>query len=620
VVGVLPAAFDFGAVFSPGVTIDIYIPAVLKDMRDWGNTLALVGRLKPGVSIAQAQAEADILFPQIKANHKDWWGDYTSTIVGLKDFVSGKLRRSLLVLWCAVGLILLIVCVNLSNLMLARSAARNKEFVLRSALGAGRGRLIRQLLTEGVVLAIAGASVGLVLAFAITTYLARQGSIALPLMSAVKVDGAALLWTLLITVTVSLLFGLAPGLGVASGNLQSALKDSGPGTTAGRQHERMRSALVVSEVALACVLLVGAGLLLRSFLRVLDVDLGFQPSRAAVIKVDYNDKGDAEVRGAVLENILRNVQSIPGVETAGIADMLPLGRNRSWGFSAKGKVYAKEENLSTVVRIVTPGYLSAMGVQLKDGRDFTWQDRPKTERVVIINQSAVRPFWQGDNPMGRLARISGRDVRVIGIIGDVRSHSVEASSGPEMYLPMTQAYPEGAELVVRSKLPPETLSSSVMKVLRSLNPTQPAAELRPLQHIVDRSVSPRRFFVLLVGSFAALGLILATLGIYGVISYSVTRQTQEIGIRMALGATAPQVQMGVIARALRLTLVGIGVGTAGSLAAARWIETLLFGTRPTDPVTFAGIVLLLGTVALIAGYIPARRASRINPMTALRTS
>lgn len=620
VAGVLPPTFDFGSVFSPGTKIDAYVPAVLDEMRNWGNTLALVGRLRPGTSVAQAQAEADIVFPQLKAAHKDWWGDYLSTFSGLKEYVSGKLRRSLIVLWSAVGLILLIVCVNLSNLMLARAAARSKEFALRNALGAGRGRLIRQLLTESLVLSCAGAVLGLALAFAITTYISHQGSIALPLLSSVTVDGTALLWTLVITVGVAVLFGLAPGLNISQRDLHNALKDSGPGTTAGRKHERVRAALVVSEVALACVLLTGAGLLLRSFLRVLDVDLGFQPSRAAVIKIDYDDGNKKERRGAILQEMLRHIEAIPGVERAGVVDMLPLGRNRSWGCRAKDKTYAKEEVLTALVRIVTPGYLEAMGMHLIRGRDIGWQDAAKSEPVVIVNQAAVRRFWRGDDPVGRFAVINGQDVRVVGVVADVRGHSLETSVGPEMYLATMQSYPEGAELVVRTKLPPAALASSVMKTLRSLNPAQPAAEFRSLQHIVDRSVSPRRFFVLLVGSFAALGLILASLGIYGVISYSVTRQTQEIGIRMALGATAPQVQLGVIRRAMRLTAIGATVGTVVSLVAARWIESLLFGTKPTDPETFAVILLLIGTVALLAGYIPARRASRIDPTVALRTN
>ena len=621
VVGVLPPSFDFGAVFSPGLKMDVYVPAVMDVLRNWGNTLAVVGRLKPGVSIGQAQAEADILFPQLKSVHPEWYMDYSSNITGLKDFVSGKLRRALIVLWCAVGLILLIVCVNLSNLLLARAAARGKEFAMRTALGAARGRLFRQLLTESLVLASTGAILGLGLAFALTMYLAHQGSIALPLLNSVRVDGAALGWTLLITIVTTLVFGFVPGLKLSAGNIQDGLKDSGQGMSAGRRHERLRAAMVISEVALACVLLIGAGLLLRSFLNVLDVDLGFQPSRAAVIKIDYDDGNSRVRRGAILQEIVREINAIPGVESAGIADMLPLGRNRSWGLAIKGRVSAKDENTSALVRIVTPGYLEAMGMHVRSGRDFTWHDGAHSKQVMIVNQAAARQFWPGEDPVGRSASVDGNtDTDVIGVISDVREHSLEVPADPEMYLPVTQADPEGAELVLKTKLPPSALAAGVMKTLRKMNPSQPASELRPLQEIVDHAVSPRRFFVVLVTSFAALGLVLASLGIYGVISYSVTQRKQEIGIRMALGATAPQVQFDVIGRALRLTLIGTGVGVVGAFAAARWISSLLFDTRPTDPATFAGIVLLLGAVALIAGYIPARRASRIDPMIALRNN
>ena len=619
VVGILPEGFDFGAVFAPGVRLDIFVPAVMDDLRSRGNTLALVGRLKPHLTVSQAQAEADLVIDQIHAAHRDWWGDYSSTLTGLKEFVSGKLRRSLILLWCAVGLMLLIVCVNLSNLMLARSAARAREFALRSALGAGRGRLVQQLLTEGAILSAAGAALGLALAFAATSYLAHQGSIALPLLTSVRVDSAALLWTMAISASVAVLFGVVPGFSAPAADLQSSLKDSGPGTTAGGKHERLRSALVVSEVALACVLLIGAGLLLRSFLNVLSVDLGFQPSRAAAISVVYDDGGKMDRRGPVLQDLLRQVQALPGIEAAGITDMLPLGRNRSWGLAAKGKTYPREVQRSALVRIATPGYLAAMGMRLIAGRDFTWNDTPQNQRVVVINQAAARRFWGDEDPLGRLALVSGREATVVGILADVRTHSLEATPGPEMYLPASQSYPSGAELVVRSRLPLASLSASVMRSLRAINPAQPAAEFRPLQQIVDRSVSPRRFFVWLVGTFSALGLLLASLGVYGVISYSVARQTQEIGIRMALGATSARVQWAVMARAMRLVLAGILAGGLAALALSRWIESLLFGTRPADPTTFAGIAVLLASVALLAGFLPARRASRIDPMLALRS-
>ncbi len=621
VVGVLPDRFDFGSVFSPGAKVDIYVPAILSDMQDWGNTLALIGRLKPGVSLAQAQAEADIVFPKLlfSLKHPEWGVGYTAKLTELKEYVSGKLRRSLIVLWCAVGLILLIVCVNLSNLMLARSAARSKEFAMRGALGAGRARLVRQLLTESLVLSGVGAMLGLCCAYAITSYLVHQGSIALPLLSSIRVDGTALAWTLLITITTAVLFGLVPGLKMSGDNLQEALKDTGPGMSEGRKHERLRATLVISQVALACVLLIGAGLLLRSFLRVLDVDLGFEPSRAAAIKVEYDD-GNPARRGAILQEILRRVSAIPGIEAAGISDNLPLDMNRSWGLSAKGRDYRQGDLPGAFVYMITPGYLNAMGMHLVEGRDIGWQDGPDSERVAIINQRAARQLWPGEDPVGRIGLVNGTDTRIVGVISEVRESNVESESGWQMYLPAAQQGPVGAELVVRTKLPSDVLASSVMSTLRSINPGQPATEFRTIQQIVDHAVSPRRFFVLLVTIFAALGLILASLGIYGVISYSVTRRTQEIGIRMALGATAAHVQYGVISRTLRLALLGITLGTVASVIVARSLASILFGTGPTDPMAYVSMVLLLTAVAFVAGYIPARRASRIDPMIALRNN
>jgi predicted permease len=355
-------------------------------------------------------------------------------------------------------------------------------------------------------------------------------------------------------------------------------------------------------------------------LNVLRVDLGFEPSRAAAIKVDYDDGRNPERRGAILQEMLQRVGAIPGIEAAGISDMLPLDRNRSWELYAKG-TYDKTKNYDAFVYVVTPGYIKAMGMRLRSGRDFYWNDAGKSEHVIIINEAAARREWPGQDPVGRLADgIGDGDTRVVGVISDVRESGVEEASSPQVLVPVMQANPNGAELVVRTKLPPEVLASSVMGIMRQMNPGQPATEFRPVQQIVDHATSPRRFFVLLVATFAALGLLLASLGIYGVISYAVTRQTQEIGIRMALGATAGRVQKDVLARTLRLALIGIGLGTVASFITARWIVSLLFGTEPTDLLTFSGTILLLAMTALIAGYVPARRASRIDPMIALRAN
>jgi predicted permease len=622
IVGVLPATFDFGAVFAPGMKVDLFVPAIMDFWRTWGNTLAVVGRLKPGVSLAQAQDEADRIFPHLKVIHPDWYEDYASELTTLKNHVSGKLHRSLVVLWFAVGMILLIVCVNLSNLQLSRAATRSKELAMRRALGASRGRVIRQLLTESLVLSVAGAGLGLCLASAIVFYLAHQTSITLPLLATIRVDGAALGWTLLVAVAVGILFGLAPAFKLSGANLQTALKDNGSGMAAGRSHQRFRATLVVSEIALACILLVGAGLLLRSFLRVLDVDLGFDPSHAASMQVDYDDGGKFANRGPVLEEMLRRVAALPGIEAEGIADMLPLDRNRSWGLSAVGSDPSHEKEAGAFVYLVTPGYIPTLGMRLLAGRDFSWNDTPDREHVVIINEAAAHREWPGQDAIGKLANgIEKNPVRVIGVIADVRESSLEEVSSPEVYVPMTQnGDAEGATLVVRTRVSPESVASSVLATLRSLNPAQPASEFRPLQSLVDHSVSPRRFFVLLVTIFAMLGVVLAALGIYGVISYSVTQKTQEIGVRMALGATTGRVLRDVLTGTLRLTIAGIVLGTVASLAVARLIASLLYSTSPWDAQTFLCMVLALTAVALISGYFPARRASRVSPMNALRNN
>lgn len=623
VIGVLPETFDFGSVFSPGAKVDLFTPYIMDDFREDGNDLALIGRLKHGVTLAQAQREADQLIPQLYFEHKhpEYGKGYTGQLTELKEYVSGKLRRSLIVLWCAVGLILLIVCVNLSNLLLARAAARSKEFAMRTALGARRGRLVRQSLTESFVLATAGAAVGLGLNYLVISYLAHQGSIALPLLSTVRVDGRALEWTVLVAVSAAVLFGVMPGLRMSDGNLQEVLKESGHGTSSGRKHDRLRSTLVIAEIALACVLLVGAGLLLRSFLHVLDVDLGFEASGAAAISIDYGDDKNPAKRTAIWQDFVSRSSMIPGVEAAGISDNLPMSRNRSWGIAAKGQQKLNAQDFIPVyVYIVSPGYLKAMGMRLMEGRDIGWEDLYNNRSVVIINETVARRLWPKQNAIGRTAVAGGMDAQVIGVIADVRESSAEENAGAQMYLPSTKQFgPEGANLVVRSKLPTSALTTPVMRTLRQINPEQPATEFKRIQMLVDRTTSPRRFFVLLVGAFASLGILLASLGVYGVISYSVTRQTQEIGIRMALGATEGRVQRGVIWKTLRLALIGITVGIFASVVVARLIASLLFQTAPTDPFAFAGMVILLATVALLAGYLPARRASKIHPMIALRT-
>jgi len=628
VVGVLPDNFDFGAVFSPGLKVDLFTPLDLNKERNWGNIVTLMGRLKPGVTVAQALDDANRVAPDIyfSTRYPVSRGRYTGDLIPkpLKEYVTGKLRRSLIALWSAVGVILLIAAVNLSNLMLGRVAAHAREFAIRGALGAGRGRVVRQLLTESLVLSSAGALCGLGLAMTLLAWLAHQTSIALPLLNSLQIDMQALFWTILVAIVTALLFGLLPGWKIASGNLQENLKESGPGIGAGRKHLRIRSTLVISEVALACTLLLVAGLLLRSFVKVLNVDLGFEPDHAASIQLQYDEdfskssEDAAAKRMAFFQNVLAQVSLLPGVEAAGITDFLPLGPNREWDTpQPQGKQFAPGELPDPLVYVVTPGFVRAMGIRVR-GRDFTWSDGPQSEKVVLINASAAKIYWPGEDAVGKVLMRGKEADLVVGVVDDVHEESVEAATGGQIYYPASQQTPAWYQLIVRATVPPATLYNTLLRTLREINPKQPAADLKPIRTIVDRAVSPRRFFMLLVGAFAALGLILATLGIYGVVSYSVTQRTQDIGVRMALGAGSGRIQREVIFTTMRFAIAGIALGTLVSLATARLVSSLLFATSPWDFRVYVGTLCGLVAVALASGYIPARRASRINPMVALR--
>jgi len=621
VVGILPASFDFAAIFAPGTHIDLFAPFPLTRETDrWGNTLAVVGRLKPGARMSPAQAEANVLGVQITRENPHANGlDPKLTL--LPEHVSGRTRPALAVLAAAVGVVMLIVCANLSNLLLARAAARQKELAIRMALGAGRARVVRQLLTESLVLAGSGAILGLVLAIAGSRGVAHLDALNIPLLSSVRVNGLVLGFTVVAALATGLMLGVAPALQTTLVSLSTALGQRGAGGSKG--HMWARAALVVSEIAFACVLLVSAGLFIRSFVRVLEVDPGFRPQNAAAWRVDPDPQYKTQAQqNAYFDELLRSVRAISGVQAAGLTDVLPLGHNRAWGAGAKGQTYKDDEYPSAFVRVVSDGYVKALGMTLKKGRDFTERDTVTgATPVMMINDTLARRLWPGQDPIGKaiVGDCVNGDRQVVGVVGDVRHVALEENSGSEMYMPIRQCQDWGSvDVVVRSTLPLPVLSERVEAALRPLIPSLPKGSMRPLTGLVDHAVSPRRFIVLLLTGFATFVLILVSLGIYAVVSYSVTRRTQEIGIRMALGAQGARVERQIVMETLGRATIGLAIGTVAAAMAAHAISGLLFGVTYGDPYTFVAAAVVMLAVAGLAGYLPARRASRIDPMEALR--
>ncbi|MGC1490230.1 MAG: ABC transporter permease, partial [Candidatus Acidiferrum sp.] len=490
VVGVLPASFDFGTIFTPGSSVDLFVPFPLSpETNRWGNTIAVVGRLKPGATVEKAQAEATILGKELEQLHPKL-NNFEPKLSMLNEHVSGKARPAVLVLACAVGVVMLIVCANLSNLLLARGAGRQKEIAIRTALGAGKARLIRQLLTESVLLSCFGAVVGLALAIVGTRVLTHLSAMSIPLLEDVRIDGVSLGFAVLVAVGTGLIFGLAPALQVKDVRLHDTLKDSNRGSSQGRGHAWVRGALVVSEIALACVLLVTAGLLIRSFLRVLDVNLGFVPQRAAAVRVDPNASYKTqEEKNAYFNEVLRRVKDVQGIEGAGLSDFLPLGHNRSWGIAAKGVQYTPQNYPEGFPRIISDGYFRAMGIPLREGRDFTERDTMGALQVIILNEQCAQTLWPGEDPIGKIVA-EDVDRTVVGVVGDVRHMALEEKSGNEFYIPMRQTQDYGTvDLVVRTSMPTGELAAQLQEALRPIEPNLPTGNLRTLQTLVDRAAS-----------------------------------------------------------------------------------------------------------------------------------
>ena len=620
VVGILPFSFDFSSIFAPGSQVDFLEPVPICDETDRvGNSLSIVGRLKPGVSVRAAQAEFDLLNQRLHESHPERGKEFTARMTSLPQRINGQFRRPFLVLLGAVGGVLLIACVNVSNLLLARSVARRKELAVRVALGASRVRLVRQMLTESLMLALCGAALGLPLAVASTAAIARSRGFNIALLQTVGIDGTALGFTLIIAFSSALLFGTIPALHLSGGSIHDGLKESSRSSSHGRGHTWVREALIVAEVALACVLMVGAGLLLRSFVTLIEVNPGFRPEQTVAWSIQPSRSfANLAAESTFYQELVHSIEALPGVESAGLSDTLPLGRNRSWAAVARGEQWKPGE--VAFPRIVDPSYIRTMRIPLRSGRDFDFHDTIEgAAKVAIINETMARRLWPGAEAVGRVMRTAGDvDLQVIGVVGDVRHAALEEQAGEEMYLLGAQLGWNTEELVVRTKGSLGSVVPSVRATLRQMDSGMPLDGFRSLGEIVDQAVSPKRLIVTLLGLFSLLALSLASVGIYGVISYAVNQRTPELGIRLALGATTRGILWLVIREGMKPVAIGLLIGLAAATALAQVARSLLFGVSATDPLTFAANALLFICVGLLACWVPARRAAKVDPMTALR--
>jgi putative ABC transport system permease protein len=617
IVGVLPSSFDFDAIFSPGNEIDMIQPFPLTpETARFGNTLFGIGRLKPGVTAAQAQADLGVISQRFKQSI-NYGGNLGARVRGLDDALRGGFRAAFFMLAGAVGCVLLIACVNLSNLLLARINTRRQEFAVRVALGARTGHLVQQTLTESLLLAFAGSLIGVPIAIWATHALASLQTFGVPLLQNTSVDPLALAVTVALTALAGVACGVLPAVHLARGH--GSEQNATHQRSAGRSAALARSALVVVEVALACMLLVGAGLLFRSFSALLQVDLGFQPQHAMAWRVDssraFKSLADAN---SFFDGLVRTVRAIPGVEAVGLSDTLPLGRNRTWDVGAKGVHYPPGQAPSVFPRIVDQHYLQAMQIPLRAGRFFDDRDTADGPRTVIINEHLARRLWPDKDAVGQMITQAG-GATVIGVVGDVRHGSLEAAGSNEMYLHYRQSPGwQSMEMVVRSGRPADALVREVRGVIATYDPSLPSSEFYELERLVDNAVAPRRLTTQLLGFFSALALTLSAIGLYGVIAQSVGQRTQEIGIRMAIGAQPRDVLQLVLLGGLRLVALGVVAGLVGAFVLTRVLNSMLFGVTAHDPLVFAGNAALLIVVATIACVLPALRATRVNPIVALR--
>jgi putative ABC transport system permease protein len=623
VIGVMPATFSFGgretALWTPmGFTSD-------DAQNHGGHFLSAIGQLKPGATLEQARSEMSAIAGQLAQEYPDANAGWNVKLLPLQEFIVRSVETALLVLLGAVAFVLLIACANVANLLLARAAGREKEIAIRTALGAGRARIVRQLLTESALLALAGGVAGLLLAKWGTDLLLKLAPQNLPRMSDVSLDGRALAFTAAVTLLTGLIFGLVPALQASKPNLTETMKDAGGrGSTEGGRRQFVRGSLVVLEMASALLLLVGAGLLIKSFWRLQRIDPGFNPNNALTASVALPSRKYPEENqhSAFFQQLLEKVQALPGVQAAGASNVVPLGGDYVLGFVIEGRPpLPPGAGQSTNYYAVSADYFKAMGIPLLRGRVFTEQDTRNSTRVAVISESMAKRVFPNEDPIGKRIHVTNGPTvfrEIVGIVGDVKHYGLDQDTTLQTYEPYTQQPFSFMTLVVRTAGDPTNLTSAIRNQVLSIDKEQPVSGVRTLEQRVSTSIAQQRFSMLLLGVFAAVAMVLAAVGIYGVLSYAAAQRTHEIGIRMALGARAGDVLKMVIGQGMKLTLAGVALGSGAALALTQLMRRLLFGVTAADPMTYVVIALSLTLVALFACWIPARRAAKVDPMVALR--
>jgi len=632
VVGIAPSGFQYPDKTEVWVPPFRLAPALNERMdptqvRGFG-MLAAVALLKPGVSLTQAASEMETITTRLRQQYPETNNRSFNPVVSLHTHLVGETRPMLLLLFGAVGFVLLIACANVANLLLVSAASRHKEMAIRTALGASRMRVMRQLLTESLILAFAGGAIGLLLAIWGVALMMKLLPQDFPRAGEINLDWRVLAFTLFASVLTGIIFGLAPALQISKTDVQESLKESGRGSSGSRRHNRLRNLLIVGEVALSVVLLVGAGLLFRSFLRLQSVNTGFTSQQVLTVQLSpagSNYRRDADYISFYSQAIQR-VSAIPGVEAVGAINTLPLGKGPTAGFRIEGRPPLTIDKWpGGNYRTVSTDYFHAMNIPVVQGRAFNERDTETAPLVMIINQALANRDFPNENPVGKRINLGNLDPKgqpvwweIVGVATNVRSLELREEATPEFYLSSLQDSFSNMFLVVRTSVEPTSLAAAVQRAAAEVDKSAAVSDVKTMDHIVDEAVTQPRFNLFLLGLFSGIALLLSAAGIYGVTAYSVTQRTHEFGIRLALGAQVGDVLKMIIRQGMLLISVGIAVGLVASFALTRLLRTLLFGVSVTDPLTFVAITLLLTLVALLACYIPARRATKVDPLVALR--